>query len=201
MRNGNGRDADGGRGTSPRNRLRAVPTSGANGVNPSAPEEQESRSAVAAEPGVLPRGRKRLALIRDLAMGEWNEKSLAKQYGLPVEDISAFQEDYQEEIQELAAALAGTIPVDTAGLWTTRKQNRIAEFQQAIEDIDEVIISLRQNGVPWSRAHRDMFRARLDYYRQIADELGAYPQRQAAPVRQGNTVHYIIETDETDSMT
>jgi hypothetical protein len=34
--------------------------------------------------------------------------------------------------------------------------------------------------------------------RQVADEVGAYPQRAQQPARTGSTVHYVIETEPDD---
>lgn len=147
------------------------------------------------------RGRQRLALIRDIAIGEWNTDSLAQMYGIPVQVLSDFAGQHAEEIQEVSAALSGTLDIATAGLWITKKQKRLAEYQQAIDDIDEELQALREAGLRWSRAHRDMFRARLDLYRQAADELGAYPQRSAAPSRQGLGVQYIIDSEDAGEMT
>lgn len=142
------------------------------------------------------RGRIKLALIRDLAMGEWDETSLARRYDLATEEVRSFKLGHQDEINEVSQALSGHLAIETAGLWIAKKNERLAEYQQEIDDITEALEDLRNSGVPWSRAHRDMIRARLDLYRQAADELGAYPQRQQAPQRQGTQVHYIIESDQ-----
>jgi hypothetical protein len=146
------------------------------------------------------RGRKRLALIRDLATAEWSDGSLASMYDMTAADIAIFRYTYAEEIAEVSNALSGTLDISTAGMWLSKKQQRLAEYQQAIEDIDETIAQLRASGVTWSRAHRDLFRARLDLYRQAADELGAYPQRASAPVRQGQGVQYIIDSEDQEHL-
>jgi hypothetical protein len=129
-------------------------------------------------------------------MGEHNHDTLAKRYGTTLLGIRTFAEYYDEEIIEVSAALSGTLSIETAGLWATRKQARLAELQQGIDDIDVALDSMRESGTAWSRAHRDMFRARLDLYRQIAEELGAYPQRQTPPVHTGTAVTYIIDAAE-----
>lgn len=166
---------------------------------PSHDQDQDQNEAPVPVPTL--RGRFKLALIRDLAMGEWDHASLARIHGITPRDVAAFQDMYASEIAEVSAALSGTISIDTAGLWITRKQQRLAEYQQAIEDIDATIAHLRELGINWSRSHRDMFRARLDLYRQAADELGAYPQRTAPPVRQGQGVQYIIDSEDASEMT
>lgn len=147
------------------------------------------------------RGRQKLALIRDLAMKEWDTPSLATMYGMTRSEVIGFMALHAQEIAEVSAALAGTLDISTAGMWVTKRQARLAEYQSQIEDIDKVIQRLSEQGIDWSRAHRDMYRARLDLYRAVADELGAYPQRAAAPPRQGQGVIYSIEADDREAMT
>jgi hypothetical protein len=149
---------------------------------------------------VLYTGRARLALIRDLALGEWTHAELAAQLGLPTEDVVHFAEFHSEDISEVRAALAGQVAIETAGLWIAKKQLRIAEYQAEAERIDEFLAELRQNGLKWSRSHRDMLHTKLAVFRQVADELGAYPQRSAPAARTGSTVHYVIETDDLEAM-
>lgn len=188
-------------------RLRALPTPRVSSAPGGSRDGDGSRASVpvpapARTTTPVPlRGRYKLALIRDLATGEWNPDSLAVMYGITPEQVAAFQQEQATDIAEVSAALSGTLSVETSGLWLTKKQQRLAEYQQAIEDIDETIESLRNDGVNWSRAHRDMFRVRLDLYRAAADELGAYPQRTAAPARQGQGVQYIIDSEDAKDMT
>jgi Trp operon repressor len=149
------------------------------------------------------RGRARLNLVKELALGEWSPRELAEQIGIDQADIREFSDEFQDEIAEVRQALANNLAIEssTAGLWITSKVKRLAELQQAAEDIGEVLTQLHDEGIDWSRSHRDMHRARLDIFRQVADEMGAYPQRQAAPIRQGTTVHYVIESEDTGAMT
>jgi hypothetical protein len=147
------------------------------------------------------RGYERLRLIRDLALGELSPRELARDYRLSVETVIEFRESFHEEISELRAALANSLPIETAALWITRKQNRLAEMQAEAEEIRDFLEELRSSGIRWSRAHRDMLRTYLEILRQCADELGAYPQRNTAPARTGSTVHYVIDAGEqTDSL-
>jgi hypothetical protein len=115
--------------------------------------------------------------------------------------IRAFKSTFTHEIAEVSTALSGKLDIATAGMWVSLRQNRLAEYQQAIEDINETINHLRDLGINWSRAHRDMFRARQDLYRAVADELGAYPQRQASPSQRGMAVTYVIESEDKDQLT
>ena len=149
----------------------------------------------------LYKGHERLSLIRDLALGEFSHRELGTRAGLPTADIADFAKEYADEISEVRAALAGQLAIETAGLWITKKQNRLAEYQAEIEEIRDYLATLRNDNVRWSRTHKDLLKVYMDLFRQTADELGAYPQRSAAPARQGQTVHYIIETDHTGSLT
>lgn len=140
------------------------------------------------------RGKDRLALISDLAMNELSAREIALREGVKTEDIQRFREEHVTEIAEVRAALAGKLAIETAGLWITKKQNRLAEYQAQVEDIRDFLAELRETGVSWSRSHRDMLKVYLDLFKQTAEELGAYPQRAQAPAKTGQTVHYVIDT-------
>lgn len=146
------------------------------------------------------RGHDRLALITDIAMGEFSTRELAKKYDATPAEIGQFSEEHGFEIAEVRAALAGQLALDTAGMWIVKKQNRLAELQEMAEDIRELLGGYADKGLSWSRAQRDMVKAYIDVLRATADELGAYPQRASAPARTGQTVHYVIETENTEAL-
>lgn len=148
----------------------------------------------------IARGRGRLSLIRDLAMGEWSASELAHQLGLPKEDIDAFAKVESEAISEYKLVLAGKLAEETAGLWITKKQNRMAELQAEYEDVDEALVERRAAGFSWSTHHKDMIRAKLNILRAVAEELGAYPQRSEQPANTGNVVHYLIEGEDMEAL-
>jgi hypothetical protein len=85
-------------------------------------------------------------------------------------------------------------------MWITRKENRLAELEHEAEEIRDTLDYYRQEGIYWSRSHRDMIRTYLEILRSVADEIGAYPQRQSQPARSGSTVHYVIDTEDSDSL-
>ena len=146
------------------------------------------------------RGHERRRLIMDLAMGEAAHREIARREQISLADLQDFAREHEREIAEAQQVLLGKLAEEAAGLWVSNKANRIAEYQDEIEEIRDYLAELRDNGIMWSRAHRDMVRAYLDLFRQVADELGAYPQRQSAPARQGQTVHYVIETGDTKAL-
>lgn len=146
------------------------------------------------------RGYQRLRLLRDLATSPSTPRELAHQYDLPLQELRTFQAEHQEEISELASALASNIPLETQGMWITQKPNRLAELEAEAEEIRDTLHDYREQGISWSRAHRDMIRTYLEILRAVADETGAYPQRQSAPARSGSTVHYVIDTEDTENL-
>ena len=92
------------------------------------------------------RGYPRLALIRDLAFGEYSYSEIAKTMGCTAGDISLFAQEHVQEIAEVRVALAGKLAIESAGLWVSKKQNRLAELQSDIEDLKDYIEDLRPRG-------------------------------------------------------
>lgn len=157
----------------------------------------------------LYRGRARLGLIRDLAMGEWSNAEIARQAGLPTSDIASFAAEHSMEIAEVRAALAGELAIETAGLWITKKQNRLAEIQSDFEDTQQLIAQMRHEkavnlGVG-SRRHYNLNRIRLALLKAAAEEIEG--SRRSGPKTgdenaDDNVVHYVIEAgDITGSLT
>jgi hypothetical protein len=146
------------------------------------------------------RGYERLRLLRDLATSPSTPRELARDYGIPYAVLRDFQQSHQEEIAELQQAIVTGQPTETQGMWITKKHNRLAELEHEAEQIRDTLQDYRDSDIPWSRAHRDMIRTYLEILRSVADETGAYPQRQSAPARSGQTVHYVIDTEDSESL-
>jgi hypothetical protein len=163
----------------------------------------------------LYRGRTRLALIRDLAMGEWSNKEIASQLGATPEAIAAFAADHADEISEVRAALAGHLAIETAGLWVSKKQNRLAEYQQDIEDCELIVAAMRKQlygeaeelgvaaetvlGGLGSRRHHNLMKTKLALMKAVADELSPRMGVTFTPSNEDedkNTVRYVIEASE-----
>jgi len=153
----------------------------------------------AARPAPGLRGYQRLRLLKDLATSPQTPREIAQNYGLRLPVLLAFREAHEQEIAELNHAFSRGLPTETSGLWITRKENRLAELENEAEQIRDTLQEYRDDGIPWSRSHRDMIRTYLEILRTVADETGAYPQRQAAPQRSGSTVHYVIDTGSQDA--
>lgn len=152
------------------------------------------------EIGAVYRGHERRQLIIDLAMGESTYREIAARIGFSLKDVQAFAGEHEREIAECQQMLMGKLAEEVAGLWISRKANRLAEYQDQAEEIRTTLADLYDNGKYWSRDHKDMLRTYLDLFRQVAEELGAYPQRASAPAWTGQTVHYVIETDDTKAL-
>jgi hypothetical protein len=151
------------------------------------------------------RGRVRLALIRDLAMSEWDESTLAKNMGATTADVKAFASEHATEIAEVRAALAGQLAIDTAGLWISRRQNRVAELQTLFEDADTAIADIRSRGLRdpqglGSRRHTNLVRQALQILSATASEYEPRRGANAPGGAEGKTLHIILEGAETEEL-
>jgi hypothetical protein len=166
--------------------------------------QEANKSSVGATPiTVLYRGRLRLELVRDLAMGEWSPASLAQRLGVDTADIEAFAKTYAKDIDEVRQALAGQLAIEASGLWITKKQNRIAELQADFDEINDVLSQMRlgtyrptdNDGTNLgSRRHRALLKSKMDILSAVADELS--PRGAASGVGSPddpNVVHYVID--------
>jgi hypothetical protein len=157
------------------------------------------------DPTQLYRGRARMALMRDLAMGEWSHDAIAKSVGVHPEFIRDFAETYAEDIAEVRSALQGQVAVESGGLWISKRVNRIAELQGDYEDIDLVVEEMRKNWraqneddknmVIGSRRHQALLRAKLSILKAVSDELAPSKAKQDEDMDK-NTVRYVIEQDD-----
>src|ERR1043165_4636324 len=117
------------------------PDPGTGGAGRSRPGQPAPPPAVPGPP--LLRGRVRLALIRDLAMGEWSYAEIGRQIGATTHEIAEFAKAEADAINEVKAALAGKLAVESAGLWISKKQNRVAELEAMYADGVAVLNHLR----------------------------------------------------------
>lgn len=80
-----------------------------------------------------PRGRKRLQLIHDIARGEVKAMTLCREHGLSMKEFNAFKRKYQRDI----ATVKADLEAEFAGLWISRKRDRLAETQDVAERAQE----------------------------------------------------------------
>lgn len=161
------------------------------------------KSSIGATPiTVLYRGRLRLELIRDLAMGEWTHASLAQRLGVDTQDIQDFAEKYAQDIAEVSQAMAGQLAIEAAGLWISKKQNRIAELQADFDEINDVIGLMRTGKYRptdndgsnlGSRRHRALLKSKMDILSAVAEELSPRGQSAGGSADDPNIVHYVID--------
>jgi transposase-like protein len=125
-----------------------------------------------AEPGALERGHVRLKLIRELAKGEHSQSELARRFGVSAQAISAFVQRHAERIADVASRLDD----EFAGLWVAEKTNRIATYQQQIEDIAELLGDPEQVGKA-GVGYAEVVRTAQAAMKAVADELGQIPAK------------------------
>jgi hypothetical protein len=173
------------------------------------------------DPSQLYRGRTRMALLRDLAMGEWTHSSIANSVGVPTEIIDDFAETYEVEITEVRTALAGQLAIESAGLWISKKYNRLGELQSDFEDIDVVIdvmrkntkVKIEQNALSsgsdsmvkgdtfdtdlllGSRRHQNLLRSKIAILKAVADELAPRNNKDKEEKDETAQIRYVIEQD------
>ncbi len=80
------------------------------------------------------RGYKKQKLIRELALSGKTQQELADDYGVSQQAISYLSKRNAEEITKIQDDASDNF----AGLWISDKHNRIAEYQQMVEDINDM---------------------------------------------------------------
>lgn len=143
-------------------------------------------------------GRTRMALIRDMALGELSDRELALRIACDLPTIKAFRALYADEITEVRGALAGQLAIETAGLWIAKRQNRVAEYQSDVEQINaamrDLITDAEGNVVPMLMATREfdrLLRAKHFAMQAVNSEYGLAEKRgqdNEAPI-----ARYILE--------
>jgi len=133
------------------------------------------------------RGRRKLELIQELAAQIRPNAELMEKYDVANTAFYRFIRENQTEIEEARAALVQDLNDEVAGLWVAKKANRIAEYQQDIEDIN------RQLDVGLEPS---LLRQKHNALKAVAEELGSLPVR-AAPVKDsGGLVITVTGIDE-----
>jgi hypothetical protein len=141
------------------------------------------------------RGRQRLALLRDLALNEWTHRELASQIGVPAHELAVFAALHEDEVTEVRKALAGQLAIETAGLWVSKRHNRVAEYQRQLEALEADIDTARLRFGPGSKEHINLVRTYFIGLRNAADEYLPSRLEKAEADGEANIVHYVIEGD------
>ncbi len=129
------------------------------------------------------RGRRRLSILTDLASGDYTNVALAEKYGVSHTTIGNYAEKYRDRIETIRQDVTNEL----AGLWVAQKKNRLAEYEQQIEDLEEAAKGLDPTEItPLIRAAQAALRA-------VAEELGDLPQRIKVESDTRSSVRYSIE--------
>ncbi len=139
-------------------------------------------------------GWRRVALIKDLANGKLGIKVLAQKYEVNPPAIEAFRNRYADDIEALKAEAATLYDL----LWSTEKANRIAEYQQDVDDINYLLERLpdkfKGGLTPSLMAKKHVA------LKSVSEELGELPPRISAAITP-ITVSYQIEGITVDDLT
>jgi hypothetical protein len=125
-----------------------------------------------AKAGSLERGHVKVELIRLLAAGEDTYTSLAARFGVAQPSISAFAKRHAERIADVSAKL----DEEFAGLWVAEKRNRIAELQEQVDRVTELITDPEKAAKAGVGA-AEMERVIQTALRAVSEELGQLPAR------------------------
>lgn len=153
----------------------------------------------------LERGWRRTWLIGKLARSEGTRRALAEALGCSEGAIQHFTERHLDEI----LAERTRITEELSRLWITDKLNRLAEYQQDVEDINSIMedkleasqpapydpLDPASDGKATPSALDDLptwLRAKAQILRAVAEEVGQLPQRVNVQVG-GSLVTYKIE--------
>lgn len=119
-------------------------------------------------------GRHKLAVMRALAEGI-GPSEIARQYECDPSAVSKFARRYAAEIAEIRADFEN----EFAGLWIAKKQARLAEYQQDVENYEEFAADVPE----YARLKQAALKA-------AAEELGALKYNLQT---QSEVTHYVIE--------
>lgn len=112
------------------------------------------------------RGRLALAILVDLAAGDLTFRELAEKYDRHTTDLHAFA--HKPENEDAVRAMRAQAGDRLAGLWISRKENRVAELQASYERLTADLGDARDPAA--ERAAQAALRA-------VAEELGQLTQK------------------------
>ncbi len=107
-------------------------------------------------------------------------KALAERYGVTPVTLHQFGKRHADEIEQVRNAILAGLDNMTVGLWIADKANRIAEYQEDIERINDVLDKgLTNDGTSFLKIKHGAMKA-------VAEELAQLPTR-SAPVDAGDS--------------
>lgn len=144
----------------------------------------------------LERGHIKHSLLMYLAEDIWPVGKLAEFFQVSDSSIAAFARRHENEIAELRAQMQDETRKVLSALWIARKDWRLSEYQQSVEDIEEWILREIQKG---KAPDIGMLRAKFQALHNVAEELGELPPRVAIENNQ-TTVRYTLEGVNLDEL-
>jgi len=155
-----------------------------------------SENAEAAKRGSLNRGAKKVRLINELARNEATVAELAERYEVTEATICNFKRKHNYIIEATRKRVNANVAQVMEHLWVVNKADRLAEYQQAVEDLEFIITKgLTTTGTIDAK----LVRLKFDALKNIAEELGELPPRVA--IQNNNTmVNYTLEGVDLDAL-
>jgi len=117
--------------------------------------------------GPVLKGPVKVRLIHDLALNAWTQRDLASRYGVSQPSVYDFSVRYAYEI----ASARDAIEDEVAGLWIAQKVNRLAELENDVEVINDLLDEVPVIGMP------RLYLAKHRALRNAAEELGQLAPR------------------------
>lgn len=142
----------------------------------------------------LERGHQKWLVMKDIADG-LQMRVIAAKYGANLQSVYGFKDRHEHEINELRAMVQD----EFRGLWIASKYNRIAEYQQAVEDIEQALNGILSAGGTLDREDMVYIKEKRQILRQVAEELGQLPNRNNVQVA-GTTVTYAFNGIDPDQL-
>lgn len=115
----------------------------------------------------------RLALIKELALGQQTQHSLAEKYGVSDQSISEFKQKHKAAIADVLA----NADAEFSGILLAQKSNRLSMYQGMIEAAED------------NNDHKGAAKM----LRQMAEELGHLPTRLQVSGQLDTKTKYVIE--------
>lgn len=140
------------------------------------------------------RGWRKTWLLNKLAMSDSSGNALATALGVHHTTVYNFAKKYEDEIQRIRDHMEE----EFVTLWITEKVHRLAEYQQDVEDANDVITeglsrSDREYLPQWIRIKHQALRA-------VADETGQIPNKISMNVEGDRKITYVLEGVDIDKL-
>lgn len=147
-----------------------------------APSPRRSRNH-----GKLERGWVKIRLLQELAAEEKTQRMLAQEFSCAASSIAEFKERHLDEIATIRRDMANEL----RGLWIAEKINRLAEYQQDVEDLNAM---LENTPLP------DAMRLKMLNLKAVAEEMGHLPAKTAINVEGASVVYRISPSVDLDQL-